>query len=322
MTRPPAAARSGTCPLCGVWYAASFLPIHASSCTTERPTSPARSSRLSPASTPSRPELFTPTLPRPPHPFFAAAASSERPRRLPASYQDVDTRTQVAGVPGFHVFYDFLSCELEHEIVAALQVTGPDWIDARSRRFKPYGPVYSFTKKTFVFGPKQTPLPSYATNIVLPLVKKVVPQSVYPTPPVPPNQLLINEYDSARDTYILPHSDCENTIILDPILGLCCGAECTMTLILPKSSSPTGVSVKHDVLLPRRCLYVMGGESLNRYHHGIFSKKTERGGIRYSLTFRRTRPPTSPAELRTVERKDDVDLGNVAGRKRMRQTLL
>jgi alkylated DNA repair dioxygenase AlkB len=311
MIRPPPAARSGNCPICGVWYSASYLPIHASTCGTRR--------------TLSNPPLGAPlsALPAqqaPRTPFLSSSTGTKRPRdAAPASYADAT----LVGAPGFHVFPDFVSPELEEELVCALHSSAPAWTDMGVRRFKSYGPPYSFSKRTFVHSQSPTPLPAYATDRILPLVAALVPQSVYATPPAPPNQLVVNEYDAARESHILPHSDCENTIIEDPILGLCLAAACTMTLILPKAASANGVSIKRDVFLPRRCLYVMGGDSLYLWHHGIFRNKTERGAIRYSLTFRRTSPPVvqQKDEATGKERESDT-VARQPARKRMHQTRL
>jgi alkylated DNA repair dioxygenase AlkB len=293
---------SGNCPLCYRWYSSRFLLLHAASCNgpkanVKRPRSTYAS--LDDAATDQR-----------------HGAWSSAPQALPSRDGLLPSER---GAPGFHVFDDFVSLEEESIILSCVHTTPPSWDDLKVRRSKSYGPPYSLDQRRFMHetdGFPCTPLPAYVRNIVLPIVRERVPKSIYDGCP---NQLVVHRYDAtAGNAYIMPHSDCENTTMLDPILGLCLAGTATMTLILPRKSSVTGKLVKRDVLLPRRCLYVMSGESLHAWHHGIFPGKTV--DIRYSLTFRRVAPLTQRQHDAAQGRlhQDITEVSPVV--KRMKQT--
>lgn len=290
-------AASGKCPICSRWYSGKFLELHAANCSDAQP------AILSQVSS-------------------TTGISERRFSQNFLSLAQVSESKPTAGrVPGFFIFEDFVPSECESRLLERIENTPPKWKDLRVRQSKNYGPPFSFEHRRLMFerdGFKQTPLPEYAEEIVLPLVRDKVPQMIY-AGVHPPNQLLIAKYDGRKETHIMPHSDCENDDILDPILGLSLSAGTTMTLVLPRTRSGTGKIIKHDVYLPRRSLYIMSGPALYVWHHGIFPGKTE--GVRYSLTFRRASPGWR--ELRAYPRKSpELRPTTLKSTKRFRQTLL
>lgn len=277
-------ASLSTCPLCGKFVGSSFLPLHASSCAGR--------------------DAAAPRAGRPRH-------GGARRRTRPQAGGPASER----GAPGFHVFEDALSAADEATLLRAVDATPTGrWVDFKARRVLSYGPPWSHAERRMLHacdGARPTPLPPYVEQVVLPAVRAVVPQTVYAATP---NQLCVAVY-RGPDSFILPHSDEENDRLDAPILGLSLQSGTTITLVLPKALSPTGKMIKHDVFLPRRSLYVMSGESLHIWHHGIFAGKTQ--GIRYSLTLRRALPPSAEQQLEREKRA-----AAKGTRKRMRQTLI
>jgi alkylated DNA repair dioxygenase AlkB len=191
-----------------------------------------------------------------------------------------------------------------------------EWADLRARRVTSFGPQWSRARRRHPHesdGAKVTPLPSFVAALVMPVVRRAVPAPLYSGSP---NQLCVSVYRGV-DSFILPHNDNENDTLRDPILGLSLGSGTSMTLILPKALSPTGAIVKADVALPRRSLYVMSGDALHVWHHGIFEGKTS--GTRYSVTLRRVLPP--PGEDGEARRKREASRPPREG-KRLRQSRL
>lgn len=283
-----------TCPLCGKFVGSSFLPFHASSCCGKAP---------------ARPDLFTPPERR----YVRGNQRRTRPRRGGPPTE--------RGAPGFHVFENVLSEVEEARLLDAVEAAPGTWMDFKARRVRSYGPPWSHAEKRLLHecdGVRPTPLPMYVEEVVMPIVRNVVPRSVYDACP---NQLCLSVY-SGVESFILPHSDEENDRLDAPILGLSLQAGTTMTLALPKALSPTGAMVKADVLLPRRSLYVMSGDALHSWHHGIFAGKTK--GTRYSLTLRVALPPSVEQQEARIreERSQEVQRRTLPGRKRMRQSRL
>lgn len=277
---PASRARPSTCPLCGKFVGSSFLPLHASTCTGAD------------AGARARPD-------------------TARRRTRPAPGAPPSER----GAPGFHVFERVLSVADEAALLAAVDAApAARWKDLRARRVLSYGPPWSHAERRLLHacdGARVTPLPPYVAEVVLPAVRAVVPRAVYAAEP---NQLCVTVYHG-KESFILPHSDEENDRLDAPILGLSLQAGTTMTLVLPKAQSPTGKMIKTDVVLPPRSLYVMSGDALHTWHHGIFAGKTL--GIRYSLTLRRALPPSAEQQLERQKRLSVSD-----SRKRLRQSHL
>jgi 2OG-Fe(II) oxygenase superfamily len=219
------------------------------------------------------------------------------------------------------VFEDFVNCDQEAEILREVNAAPPVWDDLRVRRSKAYGPPFSLKQRRFMHendGFPTTPLPAYVEKLILPLVRDRIPRSVYNGCP---NQLVVHRYDATKGkSYIMPHSDCENEIMYDPIIGLCLAGMTTMTLILPCKASLDRKMVKRDVRLPRLCLYVMSGDALRVWHHGIFPGRTD--GVRYSLTFRRVLPRTQREHDADTAGVPNDSVGLIPRGKRLKQTRL
>ena len=192
------------------------------------------------------------------------------------------------GAPGFHVFQNVFT-DLNDHLINLINRTPPTWVDYHFRQVKNYGPAYNLHRRRFLFGPDapaQIPLPQYTHELVLPRIQKM--SSILTD--FKPNQLAVGLYKVPGQSHILPHNDCENGIIKTAVVGVCLGAKCTMTLILRKHISGLPKEIKHDISLPIGSVYVMTGDSLRKWEHAIFPKKTE--ATRYSLTFRDVYPHT------------------------------
>ncbi len=95
------------------------------------------------------------------------------------------------------------------------------------------------------------------------------------------NQLIVNEYKPGQG--ISPHID--NMILFDDtIISISMGSNCIMKF--------TKGDETYDILLERRSLVCLQGESRKKWKHSIPSRKRDNDierGTRVSLTFRKTR---------------------------------
>ncbi|KAI0565012.1 2OG-Fe(II) oxygenase [Gracilaria domingensis] len=190
---------------------------------------------------------------------------------------------------GFHVFRGVFIKD-ENSLLRAIESTAPAWVDYIFRKTKNYGPAYNLFRRRFLFGeraPKQIPLPSYATDIVLPRLQSLTTL----LKEFKPNQLAVSLYKVPGESHILPHNDCENGNIATAVVGVCLAGACTMTLILRSRYSGVGHDIKKDIRLPPGTVYVMSGDALRIWEHAIFPGRTE--ATRYSLTFRDVSPRDS-----------------------------
>lgn len=251
------------CPLCRKRYNNTFLPLHAASCKL-----PPKHSVKKPATTKNQFSKH--------HPIRSPRFSTKLPS---------DAAPSERGASGFHVFENIFT-HLDTVLLTQVEQSQPYWTDIRYRLTKNYGPVYDLNARRFRFdkeAPKELPLPSYANNTVLPILRGLHPL----LKEFRPNQLAVGKY-SRDDSHIKPHNDCENGHIQTGVVGVCLGAACTMTLVLRAKETGLGRDVKRDVRLPRGCVYVMSGDALRVWQHAIFAGKTE--GSRVSLTFRDVEP--------------------------------
>lgn len=248
---------AGPCPLCGRTFLLSFLELHAAKCGENK-----NGKRK--------------------------LAAARRPLQLGPLFRSRVSRGALPserGAPGFHLFPDVLSEHEERDIIRAVEEDSQQWRDYMFRVVKNFGPPYDLRKKRFLYGdgaPVSTPLPAYAHELVLHRLR----DRVDILSSFRPNQLTCSLYGTSatHDTHLLPHNDCENGNIKTAVVGVCLGAPCTMTLILPARKSGLRRDVKNDVLLPRRSVYVMSEDALRVWLHAIFRGRTD--GTRYSLTFR------------------------------------
>lgn len=255
---PASMSPFSACPICNKRFTASFLPLHASSCRLG-----ATKTKFKPRSN-SISKLLTPRYAL--HPPSNASPSE----RI---------------VPGFHIFPDVFT-HVESKLLQTVHSTPPVWSDYRFRLSKNYGPQYDLSIRRYLVGPsdpKPLPLPRYALETVLPILRKLHPK----LHDFNPNQLAVSKY-AKDDSHILPHNDCENGHIRTAVVGVCLGGHCTMTLTLRGKESGLGKDVKRDVRLPKGAVYIMSDDSLRVWYHAIFKGNTD--GHRVSLTFRDVEP--------------------------------
>lgn len=184
--------------------------------------------------------------------------------------------------PGFHLFPDMFA-DIEPSLLESALAEPPDWENYGVCSVKNYGPSYNLPMRRFLFGPSAPrgyPMPRFATEVILPRVRGAMPllKDYYP------NQVTTGLYNVLGKTHIFMHNDGENGELSTAVVGVCLGARCTMTLLLRKEVSGLEEDVKRDVVLPKGAMYVMSGDSMLVWEHGIYAGKTE--GTRVALTFR------------------------------------
>lgn len=245
------------CPLCGRRFVLSFLELHAAKCGENVDT---------------KREL----------------AAGHRSLQLGPLFRSRVSRTALPsekGAPGFHLFTEVLSEYEERDIIRAVEEDKQDWKDFMFRVVKNFGPQYDIRNKRILHGesaPASIPLPAFALELVLNRLR----DRVDILSSFRPNQLTCSLYSNSdvHETHLSPHNDCDKAGIKTAVVGVCLGAPCTMTLILPAKKSGLGHDVKNDVFLPRRSVYIMTEDALRVWLHAIFRGRTD--GTRYSLTFR------------------------------------
>lgn len=192
------------------------------------------------------------------------------------------TKTRAApSVPGFVLVEDAVTAEEERKLLTAVDNDPAPWSRRRTRVTKNYGPYYLYTERDTAEGRFRytdgrvlsTPLPKFMQRLVMPILHRAVPLLW----DFRPNQLHVALYRPGDDAKIRMHNDNKMGQIGPYIVGICLGAGCDMTFVRPKDGR------KKIVHLPRRCVYVMTGESHREWRHGILSGQTEANRVSFTL---------------------------------------
>lgn len=145
------------------------------------------------------------------------------------------------------------------------------WSTTLKRRTQHYGYEYNYKSKNAA--QKTRDFPEWSADLTSKLIKDIYPRA--------PEQLIVNEYEPGQG--ISKHTDAG--IFDEPIASLSLGSSCVM--IFRKKEE-----IK-EVLLPRRSLVVMSGESRWSWTHEIPQRKSDtlkgnklKRTRRISLTFR------------------------------------
>jgi alkylated DNA repair dioxygenase AlkB len=181
----------------------------------------------------------------------------------------------VATVPGLRYLHDYLSQQEQAQLLTAIDRNS--WLQDLKRRVQHYGYRYDYKRRTVDPSMCLGPLPLW----VVPLVERLIHDG---WAPLPPDQLIVNEYLPGKG--IASHVDCI-PCFGEPILGISLGSPCVMLF----RHSRSGVQI--PMLVERRSLYVMEGEARYEWEHGIKARKVDvcsghrfQRGRRISLTFR------------------------------------
>ncbi len=146
------------------------------------------------------------------------------------------------------------------------------------RYMQQYGYRYDYTARKLDAGAKLGELPNWATSITARLLQKNIFTAA-------PEQMLVNEYQPGQG--IAPHTDrdCFGAVVA----SLSLGGDCMMRMM------PHRRNLQHafDIVLQRRSLLVLHGESRDLWRHSIAARSSDsqngcriRRQRRVSLTFR------------------------------------
>lgn len=185
-------------------------------------------------------------------------------------------------VPGLYIGRNLLTPILEAELIKAIDEDSAQWTERRTRTTKNYGPYYVYAEKNTPEGRFRvtdgevlyTPLPSFLDKIIMPLLRDNVPM----LDSFEPNQVHVALYRKDKCDRIRLHNDNKMGLLGPYIVGICLGASCNMTFVRPSDGK------KRVLRLPRRCVYVMSGESHTVWRHGILDGHT--AANRISITLR------------------------------------
>lgn len=155
------------------------------------------------------------------------------------------------------------------------------WTRRRTRITKNYGPYYLYQERDTPQGRfrytdgkiMHTPLPEFLESLVIPIVKRGVPQ----LKDFKPNQLHVALYKKEEDSKIHMHNDNKMGELGPFIVGMCLLSDCYMTFVRPKDGR------KRVLHLPRRCVYVMSEESHHEWRHGILKGQTTSDRVSFTL---------------------------------------
>ncbi|MBW3598141.1 MAG: alpha-ketoglutarate-dependent dioxygenase AlkB [Planctomycetes bacterium] len=178
-------------------------------------------------------------------------------------------------VPGLKYIAGFVAEPDEAALLAA--VDAEPWLSDLKRRVQHYGYRYDYKARKVDPSMFLGPLPAWAR----PLAARLVAGGHMATVP---DQLIVNEYEPGQG--ITAHVDC--IPCFGPVVcSVTLGSQCVMELSAAKGDEA------ESILLERRSLVVLAGESRFRWRHAIPSRKSDEIGgrvlprsRRVSLTFR------------------------------------
>ncbi|CAN8062734.1 unnamed protein product [Agarophyton chilense] len=190
-------------------------------------------------------------------------------------------KSRPSSVPGFILREDAFTVEEEAALIHAVDTSSAQWIRRRTRITKNYGPYYFYQERNTAEGRFRytdgnivhTPLPDFLETIVMPILIREVPELSNFTP----NQLHVALYKKQEESKIHMHNDNKMGELGPYIVGMCLLSDCYMTFVRPKDGK------KRVLHLPRRCVYVMTGESHHEWRHGILKGQTSSDRVSFTL---------------------------------------
>ena len=190
---------------------------------------------------------------------------------------EVQTQAASLGIQGLHMFQDFITEAEETELLKQLGETG-GWQSLARRRVKHFGFEFDYSIRGVNPEKEITPFPEYVEPFVERIGSLEVINQTF-------DQITVNEYPAGIG--ISPHIDTHSPFVED-ILSLSLGSSAVMEFRQGEDH--------RKLLIPRRALLVMSGESRFAWQHYIPHRKTDRVGgdilkrsQRTSLTFRTIR---------------------------------
>ncbi|KAI8342465.1 hypothetical protein BC941DRAFT_412862 [Chlamydoabsidia padenii] len=159
-------------------------------------------------------------------------------------------------IAGLVLITDFVTEQEENELIQ--QVNQQQWSGLGvspnpelKRRTQQYGHLFSYRYRKVL--EEYGPLPAF----VEPIVDRIMSNQLMP---IAPNHLLVNEYNEGQG--IMPHIDAP-ALFGPAILSLSLLSDCIMKFTQPETNHHV------DVILPRRSMVVLTGDSRYKYKHGI-----------------------------------------------------
>ncbi len=214
---------------------------------------------------------------------IAPPPSPSLPRRPPAPV--------TTGVPGLHCYPDLLTEAEEARLIA--EIDRSPWLKDLKRRVQHYGWRYGYKERKVTADMRLGPLPRWADE----LAERLFSQGLVPNRP---DQVIVNEYSGKQG--ISRHVDCQDCFE-DGIAMISLLESWEMIFRLGKENR------KVAVLLGRRSLAVMTGDSRYKWSHEIPPRMTEPGGPRrdrrISITFRRVRIDAGTSKQPPNQRTSD-----------------
>ncbi|KAI0563081.1 2OG-Fe(II) oxygenase [Gracilaria domingensis] len=191
------------------------------------------------------------------------------------------SKSRPSSVPGFILREDAFTTEEEAALIHAVDTSSAQWTRRRTRITKNYGPYYFYHERNTSEGRfrytdgkiMHTPLPDFLETLVMPILTREVPQ----LSDFKPNQLHVALYKKEEDGKIHMHNDNKMGELGPYIVGMCLLSDCHMTFMRPKDGR------KRVLHLPRRCVYVMTGESHFEWRHGILKGQTSSDRVSFTL---------------------------------------
>lgn len=205
-------------------------------------------------------------------------------------------------LPGHHLIPDFITPDEEAALIDFLDTGEADtnpWKPSNfngRHRGKAWGVKVDLKRRTV--SPASRPLP----HLVQAVADKMSATQHQALRQFEPNEANAICYDKAAGCELLPHVD-DRQMSTDLIVNLSLLCDCVMTYV--EDAGRDGRSgwegaeraKKVDVFLPRRSLQVQSGPTRYNFAHSIRNENL-RGPRRVSITFRRSRTPTTRTRVR------------------------
>lgn len=207
---------------------------------------------------------------------------TEPPSCLGGLFSPSKGRSPASSIPGFMFAEDAMTPSEEVALLRAVDESPAPWTRRRTRVTKNYGPYYLYSERDTPDGRFRytdgkvlhTALPDFLREQIMPILHRALPV----LKDFKPNQFHVALYKNGDDHKIRMHNDNKMGELGPFIVGMCLRGDCDMTFVRPRDNR------KRVVHLPRRCVYVMSGESHFEWRHGILSGQTV--GDRVSFTLR------------------------------------
>lgn len=182
---------------------------------------------------------------------------------------------KIPDISGIFYLSNFISKSEETELLN--KIDSQPWITDLGRRVQHYGYRYNYKKAKLERNVTLPPIPSWLVRMQKDLMDEC-------SLDLPPNQLIINEYEPGQG--IADHIDATDDFG-ETIIMVSLGSSCVMDFTLSEAGQ------KEAVLLERRSLLMVQKDARYKWKHGIAKRKTDIwNGISYkrerrvSLTFR------------------------------------